>query len=225
MKVQRIRSGAFDLSAGTFLPWQALVGMGILCATWLGPLPALARTAFSPGMITHLSVVALAGPLIGYGLALCAGAEIQTRRALSFLVIVLLCDMVVVLGWHLPAFHDAAARSWLVFACEQVTFLGVSIVVWYLAFANRQVEAAGALVLFMIFMHMTILGCVLAIAPRLLYDPEVCRGAFGLTPLEDQRLGGVLMASWGAGAYLFGALVLLYRVIRRSEITNSIEDV
>ncbi|MBS0234892.1 MAG: cytochrome c oxidase assembly protein [Proteobacteria bacterium] len=199
--------------------------MGILCATWLGPLPTLARTAFSPGMITHLSVVALSGPLIGYGLASCAGAEIQTRRALSLLLLVLVCDMAVVLGWHLPGLHDAAARSWFVFACEQITFLAVSIAVWYLAFESREVEAAGALVLFMIFMHMTILGCVLAIAPRLLYDPEVCRGAFGLTPLEDQRLGGVLMASWGAGAYLFGALVLFLRLMQRGEVASSREDV
>lgn len=193
--------------------WQAPLGLTFLCAAWLGPLPSLARTAFSPGMITHLSVVALAGPLIGYAHAKASSHGVH--RAPSILVFAMGCDMAIVLGWHLPALHDAAARSWLVFATEQITFLGVSLAVWYLAFECPEGAIVGALAMFMIFMHMTILGCFLAISPRLLYDPDVCRGAFGFNPLEDQRLGGVLMASWGAAAYLVGAIMLLLRVIQK----------
>lgn len=194
--------------------WPVLLGLACLCAAWLGPLPSLARTAFSPGMIIHLSVVALAGPLIGYGLA-SSRTSSPVARPPYLLLLAALCDMAIVLAWHLPALHDAAARSWIIFAVEQITFLATSLAVWYLAFVSFENAALGALAMFMIFMHMTVLGCSLAISPRSLYDPEVCRGAFGFGPLEDQRFGGVLMASWGAAAYLVGAVLLLLRVVQQ----------
>lgn len=196
--------------------WQVLLGMAFLCAAWLGPLPSLARTAFSPGMITHLSVVALAGPLIGYGLAASRYSSEKGAGTPFILLFAMFCDMAIVIGWHLPSLHDASARSWVVFAIEQITFLGASLAVWYFAFQRRENVALGAFVLFMIFMHMTILGSILAISPRVFYDPDVCLGAFGFSPLEDQRAGGVLMASWGAGAYLLGAIILLFRMIERT---------
>jgi putative membrane protein len=199
-------------------PWNWPVGLGLVClaAVWLGPLPSLASTAFSPGMIVHLSVVALAGPLIGYGLASSGAPSPRAARAPALLLLAALSDMAIVLAWHLPALHDAAARSWIVFAIEQTTFLATSLAVWYLAFAAPENAALAALVMFMIFMHMTVLGCGLAISPRSLYDPEVCSGAFGFSPLEDQRFGGILMASWGALAYLVGAILLLIRIVQRS---------
>jgi putative membrane protein len=168
-------------------------------------------------MITHLSVVALAGPLIGYGLATSNYSPEKSIGTPFVLLFAMFCDMAIVVGWHLPSLHDAAARSWIVFAIEQITFLAASLAVWYFAFQRRENVAIGAFVLFMIFMHMTVLGCVLAISPRLFYDPDVCRGAFGFAPLADQRLGGVLMASWGAGAYLLGTIVLLVRMIREGD--------
>jgi putative membrane protein len=194
-----------------------LLGMAFLCAAWLGPLPSLARTAFSPGMITHLSVVALAAPLIGYGLATSRYSSEKGAGTPLILLFAMFCDMAVVVGWHLPTLHDWSARSWIIFVIEQITFLAASLAVWYFAFQRRENVAIGAFALFMIFMHMTVLGCILAISPRLFYDPDVCRGAFGFAPLEDQRLGGVLMASWGAGAYLLGAVVLLFRMIGRAD--------
>jgi putative membrane protein len=224
---QRMRTAAADNShlrsetsaahTKSIWSWQMLLGLALLCVAWLGPLPTLARTAFSAGMITHLSVVALAGPLIGFGLASLNASSKRGLGTPSILLLAMGCDMAIVLGWHLPAFHDAAARSWVIFAVEQMTFLGASLAVWYFAFEHLDGAVMGALAMFMIFMHMTILGCVLAISPRLLYDPDVCRGAFGFNPLEDQRLGGVLMASWGAAAYLLGALILLLRIVRRSD--------
>lgn len=213
----RISPDKLSIYPGSSWSAHVLLGMALLCAAWLGPLPSLARTAFSPGMITHLSVVALAGPLIGYGLATSKYSSEKGVGTPFILLVAMFFDMAVVVGWHLPSLHDAAARSWIVFAIEQITFLGTSLALWYFAFQRRENVAVGAFVLFMVFMHMTILGCVLAISPRLFYDPDVCLGAFGLTPLQDQRIGGVLMASWGAGAYLLGSVVLLFRMIGRTD--------
>lgn len=187
--------------------WYLLSGFIIVALLWLGPLPALSRTAFSPGMIAHLGVVALAAPLIAYGLSRVAPASIPVALALCAMVI----DMAVVLGWHVPYFHDWAVTDWRVYAVEQISFLFVGFTVWYVAF--NSVPLIGAVTLFLIFMHMTLLGSFLAISSHTFYDPEVCWGAFGFSPLTDQRFGGVLMASWGALAYLAGSLLLFRRAV------------
>lgn len=192
---------------GVGMPWYLLCGLVILAFLWLGPLPALSRTAFSPGMIVHLGVVALAAPLIAYGISRIVRSSIPAALVICAMAI----DMAVVLGWHVPYFHDWAATDWRVYAVEQISFLVVGFIVWYAAFNSAPL--LGAASLFLIFMHMTLLGSFLAISSRTFYDPEVCRGAFGFSPLADQRFGGVLMASWGALAYLAGSLVLFYHAV------------
>ncbi len=63
-------------------------------------------------------------------------------------------------------------------------------------------------------MHMTMLGVLLTLSPRLLYAPEICGTAFGLAPLDTQRLGGAMMAVAGLGPYLVGAAVFTMRLTR-----------
>jgi cytochrome c oxidase assembly factor CtaG len=45
------------------------VGLVVLAGAWLGPLRSLASQAFSAHMTMHLSVVAIAAPLIAFGIA------------------------------------------------------------------------------------------------------------------------------------------------------------
>jgi putative membrane protein len=81
------------------------------------------------------------------------------------------------------------------------------------------------LALLLTTMHMTLLGVLIALAPRPLFgtvhaaSPGTLDPApFGmpLSPLEDQQLGGVIMLVVGAGSYLLGALVLLGGLLRAS---------
>ena len=65
---------------------------------------------------------------------------------------------------------------------------------------------------------MSLLGAVLTFAPSPLYAPHLLTtAAWGLRPLDDQQLGGVLM--WvPAGVIFTGALVLsLARLFARGE--------
>lgn len=73
----------------------------------------------------------------------------------------------------------------------------------------------------MSFMHMSMLGVLLTTVPALLYAPELCLGGFDLGPLEDQQLGGVLMAIGGGLPYLAGGVFFAHRLlitpVRRKE--------
>ena len=190
-----------------------LAGLVILAGLWLGPLPAMSRTAFSAHMLLHLGVVALVAPLLATGLVragLRSEAPLRGWMALAFGM-----EMLVVWGWHAPALHEAAARHVVVFVIQQLSFLGAGMAVWWLGLAaQRRGDLATAMFGFALtLMHMTMLGMLLLMAPKLIYPAELCLGAFGFEQLEDQRFGGVLMAAWGGLAYLVGGVVLGYRLL------------
>jgi putative membrane protein len=203
-------------------PSRALVPLGLglvaLAAVWLGPLPAMSATAFSPHMITHLGVVALAAPLIGIGLGTALPAGWAGHGSLLWPLGAALAEFVTVYGWHLPVAHAAASTSWPFFVVEQLSYLATGTLVWLLAFAgqSRAGAAVGVMSLFFVQMHMTILGLILLLAPAVLYPSEICQGAFGLSPLDDQRFGGMLMIGWGGLVYLAGALLLVWRLLDNS---------
>lgn len=198
------------------VPWPLIAGFLVLAALWLGPLPAMSRTAFSAHMILHLGIVALATPLLAIGLFR-AGLRLDRLRNIgTWTILAFLLEMVVVWGWHAPSLHEAAARSLGVFLLQQVSFLVVGLAVWILGFATRSAGAIALAILgfFLTFIHMTMLGMLLIWSPTLIYPAELCIGAFGFELLDDQRLGGMLMAGWGGLAYLIAGAVLGGRILQ-----------
>jgi len=203
-------------------PWSRafallLIGAGtlLLAALWLGPLAGAGRRSFTAHMVLHLAVVAVAGPLIAFGLLQAHAKRRRLRAPLLAGVAVSFVEMGVVWGWHAPGLHQAAALHGGVFVAQQGSFLLTAIALWLVSFADRSATASGVglFAMLLTFMHMTMLGTGLAMSPELIYPPGVCQG--GLSPLEDQRLGGVLMASVGATPYLVGGIVLAARLISR----------
>lgn len=136
--------------------------------------------------------------------------------ALAWGLLASLFEMIAVWGWHIPLLHDAASRDLGWFFVEQGSFLLAGLAVWIIPFASRRPDtaAAAAVALGFTFIHMTMFGSILTLAPKLLYDPNLCRGAFGLDRLADQHLGGALMAVGGGSAYLIGAMWTLAKMLR-----------
>lgn len=197
-------------------PWPLILGFIVLAGLWLGPLPAMSRTAFSAHMILHLGVVALAAPLLAIGLFRIGWRVDRLRNIGAWTIIAFLFEMIVVWGWHVPWLHEAAARSLWAFMLQQISFLAVGLAVWILGFATRATGAIALAILgfFLTFIHMTMLGVILLWTPNLIYPPELCIGAFGFELIEDQRFGGILMAGWGGLAYLLGGVILGGRLLR-----------
>lgn len=208
------------MSRGSALPRRAarmglVPGLLLLGALWLGPLPEMARTSFSAHMLLHLGIVSVAAPLLSFGLiGFGLVRRLMPLAALSaFLALAI--DVVVVWGWHAPALHEAAARHEGVFVVQQLSFLAAGLAVWTTAFRDddRGSLLMGVAAMFLTFSHMAMLGILLALAPELLYAPDLCLGAFGFTQLEDQQLGGVLMASVGGIPHLIGGVTLMYLLL------------
>jgi putative membrane protein len=194
-----------------------ILGLILLAAVWLGPLPYLARQAFWAHMTMHMGVVAVAAPLLALGLA---GGRLDPVRKLPgwFAPIpASIFELLVVWAWHAPALHHAARHTTSGLLAEQGTFLVSGLLVWLSAFGaesartvNRQ--AAGVVGLLLTSMHMTLLGALLALSPRPLFaHAEV---SVSLTAIADQHLGGAIMILVGGVSYLVGGLWLVVCLLR-----------
>jgi putative membrane protein len=196
-----------------------IAGVLTLALVWLGPLPDMASQHFSAHMMMHIAVVAVAAPLLSFGLA---GGPLDPVHRLPLLFSAIpasVLELVVVWTWHTPTLHHAARGSTSGLILEQSTFLVSAFLVWMSAFGGDSGRApqragAGVIALLLTSMHMTLLGALIALAPRPLYAHEVF-SFVGRSPLDDQHLGGAIMLLIGGVSYLIGGLYLSAKLLQR----------
>jgi putative membrane protein len=196
-----------------------ITGLVLLASLWLGPLPELAQRGFAAHMTLHMGVVAVTAPLIALGLASGRLDPVLRWPGPFAPVPASGVELAVVWAWHAPALHAAARAEAWAFALEQASFLAVGMLLWLSVLGgpeSRRIERAGpaALGLLLTSMHMTLLGALLALAPRPLYA-HAAATPFGLTPLEDQHLGGAVMLGVGGAVYLLAGVSIVTRLLRR----------
>jgi putative membrane protein len=179
-----------------------LAGLCALALIWGGPLLGQDRASFAAHMIAHMGVVAVAAPLLALGLP---GSPAVLGPAAATLL-----EFVLVWGWHAPALRAAAETAPPAAFAEQASFLVAGFLVWQACLGVGGL--AGAVGLLFTSMHMTLLGALLALAPRPLYgDATVTCLGLTLGPAADQNLGGTVMLAVGAVVYLAGGLALMAR--------------
>lgn len=200
-----------------------VIGIMTLAAIWLGPLPQYARQAFFAHMTMHMGVVAVAAPLLALGIAGSRWDPVRAAPRLFPPVPLSVVELVIVWAWHAPVLHHAARHSTGGLFLEQGLFLCAGLLVWISAFGGSaaqraQRRGAGIVGLLLTSMHMTLLGALLALASRPIYAHT--EGLFGLTPLEDQHLGGAIMLLVGGVAYLVGGLSLTGGLLRMTSLAQ-----
>ena len=181
----------------------------------VGVLLALATTALAFAglgmtghMAAHMGAVAMAAPVLAFGLAKRrVGGGGSGGAPLGWAMV----EFVVVWAWHAPAVRALADAHMAVALVEQAMFLGVGIALWGAALAH---PAAGVAALLLTSMHMTLLGALIGLAPRPLYAMMAMHPAPGLDALADQQLGGVVMLVAGGAAYCLGGLALLGTLLK-----------
>jgi putative membrane protein len=165
---------------------------------------------FSAHMLAHMSLVAVAAPLLALGLA---GSRLDPVPRVPLLFSALgasMVELVVVWVWHAPALHHAARHTSGAAALEQASFLASGLWLWVAALGGsaelrRQRAVQGVTGLLFTSMHMTLLGALLSLASRPLY---------GHGTVLDQQVGGAIMLLVGGASYLAGALWLTWELLR-----------
>jgi putative membrane protein len=182
--------------------------LAVLLLALNGPLHALADGyLFSAHMVQHLALTLLLPPLAIAGTpgwmvdaALrWAPALGSIARRLTRPIPALAAYTIVLVAWHLPAPYDAALEHHALHVVQHLTLIAVSVLAWWpVASTSRLLPplpyGAQLLYLFVFGMPMTIVAAMITGADDLLYRfyAEAPRVS-GLGPLEDQRLGGVIM--------------------------------
>jgi putative membrane protein len=106
-------------------------------------------------------------------------------------------------------------------ALQHASFLGTALLFWWALVHGREGRmgyGASVFYLFATAMHSGGLGALLTFAPAPWYgDYAGTTVAWGLTPLEDQQLAGLIMWIPAGAAYVVAGLILLAAWMREAE--------
>ncbi|HEX3952839.1 MAG TPA: cytochrome c oxidase assembly protein [Stellaceae bacterium] len=120
--------------------------------------------------------------------------------------------------WHVPLFYEATLDDVALHRLQHVSFLVTGVLFWWALIRARQPgSAAGHL--FATMLHTSVLGALMTLAPRVVY-PLQTEGAltWGLSPLEDQQLAGLVMWIPAGAIYAAAALLCFALWVRRPGI-------
>jgi putative membrane protein len=120
-----------------------------------------------------------------------------------------------------PAVVEAASRSWAFSALTLLAFLTAAVLFWWPVLRPAAEGGISPIAkigyLLIAGVPVTIPGVILAFSPRLLYPGARAAGAFGLTPLADQQLAGLVLFG-GAKVILVGlTFVILWRMLAAAD--------
>jgi putative membrane protein len=218
--------------------WQVTcyaAGWLSLAGALVSPLHRLGEHLFTAHMAEHEIVMACAAPLLAFarpvGAFLWALPPAMRQRlgqasrsrwlrtpwlaATSPLPATVFHGAVIWL-WHAPPLFEAAVENITVHRLQHLTFLGSALVFWW-ALARRADRGEASMHLFVTMAHTTLLGVLLALSPRVLFVRQTVEAArWGLTPLEDQQLAGLVMWVPAGAIYAGAAMAFAALWVRRS---------
>jgi putative membrane protein len=220
----------------------ALVALGLAL---LSPLDALSSALASAHMVQHLLLVLVAAPLLALSApssAILRGSPLAARRAsgrwrrrlrlthgnlgvLRHPAAVWLLSVGVLWFWHAAGPYDATLDSAPLHLVEHASFVVTAVLFWHVVVgvrgAARVSNGLGVLLVFAMAMQSVFLSVLLTFARTPWYSGYATTTApWGLDPLTDQQLAGVVMWIPAGGIYLAVALALLVSWIRATEVDD-----
>jgi len=206
-------------------------------AALVSPLDALGTQLFSAHMLQHEALMVVAAPLFVLGRPLAAFAWALPpawRRAIGrffhrrgwrvpWLLLTAplaawLVHALVLWLWHVPAAFEAALASEGVHALQHTSFVLAALLYWWSVIGHERRQGAAMASLFTTMIHTGALGALLTLSPVGWYPAYATRTlAFGLDPLEDQQLGGLIMWIPAGAAYVACGLATVARWLQRTQ--------
>jgi putative membrane protein len=222
--------------------WQAaayMIGWLALAAALVSPLHWLGEHLFTFHMIEHEIVMVLAAPLIaaarplgallwglperlrmGLSRLLRARSIAQLWRFLTRPLNATVLHGVAIWVWHAPLLFDAAVTHDPVHRLQHLSFLLTALLFWW-SLIRRADYGVATGHLFVTMLHTSVLGALMALAPRVLYQAQTAEALqWGLTPLEDQQLAGVMM--WVPAGTVYAGAALAFAALWISQSDRSI---
>jgi putative membrane protein len=187
-----------------------MIEHGLLLAV-VAPLLALARPfaaivwSLPAALRPYLNAVRSAGPVAAAWAFITVPIVAASLQALALW------------AWHLPALYMLALHDETIHRLQHLSFFLSALLFWWVLFHGRAHDGeerlrdgVNVLWLFATALHSGLLGALMTLSPRLWFPAQAVLSAeWGLSPLEDQQLAGLVMwVPMGmvyAGAALFFA--------------------
>jgi putative membrane protein len=174
----------------------ALTGaLATIALVLLPPLGSVAEYLFSAHMMQHLLLIVVAAPLLVLSEAIDGTrlAHTLSRPAAAWCLFV-----GIFLFWHWPVAFQWAAGGLASRLFENATIIVSAFLFWSVALAPKNGDALnyGARALFVMTAAVAtdLPGVIMVFAPRAICTmPAENAARWGLTPLEDQQIAGMLM--------------------------------
>lgn len=185
----------------------AMFALATIIFLFVSPFCALGSALFSARAVHHVILAAVLAPAVAILL-------VRNRHVAAVpLPLATLGHALTFWAWHLPPLYAAALSNDAIFWLMQATITGTAIQLWAGVFRAPAPSAVAALLATMV--QMDVLGALLTFAQQPLYAPHwSATAAWGLAPIEDQQLAGLVMWAPGSLLYLLAAVALLYRSLR-----------
>jgi putative membrane protein len=124
--------------------------------------------------------------------------------------------------WHVPFMYDAALANGSVHTLEHLSFGAAGLLYWWhLLSPIRSRMRLGGMgpIMYMASTKILVgfLGILLAFAPHLLYSYDWAGKKWGLSPLDDQHVGGLFMALEQSLVMGVALAYLFFRMLSESE--------
>jgi putative membrane protein len=219
------------------------VGFGALVLALLSPLDAYSGDLFFMHMVQHLLLMMVAAPLLllanpvaTYLWVLPQGPRHWIGRTLNSSgilrrlllgatvpVAAWLLFGVVMWVWHAPPVYDAALDRESLHALEHLTMFGAAVIFWWPVIGPAPVRSHLAhplrlLYLFLALFHNILLGAMLTFGEPPVYSHYLAAvDHWGVTPAQDQQLGGILMWLGGSMMYLVAMLTIFMGWLEQDE--------
>ena len=211
-------------------------GVLVLFFALLSPLDAMSEALFSAHMVQHLLLLVVAAPLFVIGAPILPGMwalPLTTRKSvgkwwrknpavrsiihrLTSPSSAFVLQSAALWFWHLPATYQLALRNPAVHAVEHLSFIAAAVLFWWTLIqpvGRRRVSIGGGILMIGgTLAQGAALGALLTFSTTVWY-PAHTDGAllWGLSPLKDQQLAGLIMWVPAGLAYLGAAAVLFVR--------------
>ena len=214
--------------------WISFLGaILVLVLALMSPLDVLSDDLFSAHMVQHLILTLVAAPLLvlsDFQLALLWALPRRRAQALGsgfnqspslsggwrvlsnplFVWIVFTMTMWL---WHAPLLYQAALHDEVIHTLEHLTFLITGLLFWWVLFKHTRPDhvhyAMTIPFLFLTVLQSGVLGALMTFTSQPWYsDYAVSVMRWGLTPLQDQQLAGLIM--WILGGTVFTLLTIGY---------------
>jgi cytochrome c oxidase assembly factor CtaG len=201
------------------------------------PLHALTPMSFAAHMTQHEIMMLVAAPLLVvarplgtllWGLPEVFSAVVKAsavRRVAGWVsapVAAWITHTVVLWGWHVPAAFEAGLRSNALHWLQHSSFFLAAVIFWWSVFAGGRSGARRGIAILSVFttaVHTTVLGALLTFSTTIWYPTYAASASpWGLSPIEDQQLGGLIMWVPGGMVFLAAGMALAALWLKESEI-------